>query len=122
LLLVLTNEWHHLVWSAFIPASAGAGADVLYVHGPWFWVWVLYAGFATFAATTVLVQSALAHRRFYMRQTFVLLAGAALPWIGAAVCLFPQSPFPGLDFPSLGFALSGGLLLLGVLRFRLLAA
>jgi len=80
---------------------------------------VFYAAAATCAGTAVLVQSALGCKPFFLRQTLVFLAGAALPWIGTAVYLSPANPFPGLDFPSIGFALAGGLLLVGVVKFRL---
>ncbi len=119
LVLALTNEWHHLIWTAFTSAQQGSGNLLLYGHGPWYWVWVFYAAAATCAGTAVLVQSALGCKPFFLRQTLVFLAGAALPWIGTAVYLSPANPFPGLDFPSIGFAVAGGLLLVGMAKFRL---
>ncbi len=117
LLLAFTNSWHHILWTGFTVAPSGN--MLLYAHGPWFWVWVFYAAAATCAGTALLMQSALGCERFFLRQVLIFLTGAAMPWIGAVIYLSPRNPFPGLDFPSIGFACAGGILLLGMSKFRL---
>src|SRR5208337_4665962 len=67
----------------------------------------------------LLTQAALECRKIYFRQTIVLLAGAALPWVGEVLYLSPVNPFPGLDLPSIGFAAMGSVVLLGMTRFAL---
>jgi PAS domain-containing protein len=119
LLLTLTNRWHHLIWSSFQSAPSGEPNMILYGHGPWFWVWILYAAAGTVIAQTVLVQSALTGDRLFMRQVSTFLAAAALPWIGEALYLWHGNPLPGFDFPSIGFAAAGIFILIGISRFRL---
>ncbi len=119
LLLTLTNSWHHLIWTSFQSAPSGEPNMILYGHGPWFWVWILYAAAGTILAQTVLVQSALTGDRFFVRQVSTFLAAAALPWIGEALYLWHGNPLPGFDFPSIGFAAAGVLILIGISRFRL---
>src|SRR5690606_14021680 len=43
LLLVFSNEAHHLMWSALALDTAGARPTLLVAHGPWFWVHTAYS-------------------------------------------------------------------------------
>jgi PAS domain-containing protein len=119
LLLVFTNEAHHIVWTGFDWVMSTRGKVLLYGHGPWYWVWVAYNAAASLFAVTVLTQAAFQCRRLYVGQTVVLIAGIALPWIGEALYLSGASPFPGLDMATIGFAGMGVLVLVGISRFAL---
>ena len=56
--LAFTNAWHHLLWSDIRPVDGGLRLE--YIHGPWFWVAVLY-DYAALATGTVVVIRALRH-------------------------------------------------------------
>jgi PAS domain-containing protein len=117
--LVFTNSWHHLLWTTFSEQLPPARNIVVYGHGPWYWVWVAYSLVATILGTSFLVRATPLGERFYLRQALIFLLVAALPWMGEVFYLWPNSPLPGLDLVPVGFALSGVLLLVGVLKFRL---
>jgi len=119
LLLVFTNEWHHLVWTAIVN-PLDLGGEPLYRHGPWFWVWTAYSAIVSLIAMMVLVPATLHYRRLYLWQTVVLLAGTLLPWVGVLFYVSGFSPFPGLDTPTIGFGAMGVLVLLGMRRLSLL--
>jgi hypothetical protein len=116
LLLVFTNERHHLVWTFLTPIH---DRYILYSHGAWYWVWVAWCAAASIASLILVVHAALQCRKSYFRQTIILVAGMVLPWAGEALYLSPTSPFPGLDLPTIGFAVMGALVLLGMSRFSL---
>ncbi len=118
-LLVITNEWHGLVWTALTPDPNPAHNLLLYSHGSWYWVWTAYCAVVSIAATAVLVRSTQLSQGVYLRQSLILVTIAALPWAGEILYVLPGNPFPGLDLVSIGFALSGGFLFLGMGRFRL---
>jgi PAS domain S-box-containing protein len=117
--LVLSNEWHHLVWTGFTTGTLPGKNVLMYGHGTWYWVWVGWYGIVSFIAMAILVHAALQCRKIYVRQTLVFLAGAAFPWIGEVLYVSRGNPFPGLDLPSIGFAVMGVLVLLGMSQFSL---
>lgn len=119
LLLVFTNEAHHLVWRSFSWVTSPSGTVLLYSHGPWYWVWVAYYAATSVIAVAVLAQAAFQCRKLYVGQAIVLLTGIALPWIGEALYLSGVTPFPGLDLATIGFAGTGVLVLIGISRFAL---
>jgi len=119
IVLVATNEWHHLVWTGFTPAP-GMHNVLLYEHGPWYWGWVAYSSIATLLGTTVLMLATPWSEPFYRRQAAIFLAAVVLPWGGEILYLWPGNPIRGLDFVPIGFALAGAVLLIGISRFRLL--
>lgn len=119
LLFVFTNNLHHLIWTEAIPVRNPRSTTLLFVHGIWFWVWVGYAACVTAMSTMALMLTAINAARVYRFQSTILLVSAALPWIGTILYLSPRSPFPGFDSTVAGFAASGGLILFGIVRFRL---
>ncbi len=58
--------------------------------------------------------------RLYRRQVAVMLAGAAMPWLGNVLYVAGMAPLPGLDLTPLAFALTGLPAALGFLRFQIL--
>jgi PAS domain-containing protein len=119
LVLVFTNERHHLVWTNLVPRVTPGGAVLLYGHGAWYWIWVAYYGVVSLFALILLVQAAFQYHTIYIWQSAVFLAGIALPWIGEMLYLTRMTPFPGLDLPTIGFAAMGAIVLLGMSRFAL---
>jgi len=119
LVIVATNEQHHLIWTSFSWMTGAQGRILLYHHGPWYWVWVAYYGIVSLLALMVLVPAAFQYRKIYVWQTAVLLAGAALPWAGEALYLAQVTPFRGLDLTAIGFGAMGVLVLMGMSRFSL---
>ena len=118
LVLAMSNERHHLIWSSLSQIRL-SGIDILvYGHGPWYTVWVAYCGAITLVAVFLLVQSALRCTGIFMGQAVIFVSAAAMPWIGEALSLW-SGFFPGLDLPTIGFAVTGTLLLVGMSRFSL---
>jgi len=116
--LAATNEWHRLVWKSFDPGPSGSNI-LIYNHGPWFWVALVYIYGFTFVGTLLLVRAVLYYPRLFRRQAGVLLVAAVTAWIGSIVYILGLSPVPGLDTTPIGFMFTGLILVTGIFRFRL---
>jgi PAS domain-containing protein len=117
--LAATNSLHGLVWSSFSPGPAPVPNVLSYGHGLWYWISLVYYAVIVLAATIFLLRAALRVQRLYLRQTILLVAGVACPWLGEALYLMSFNPVPGLDLAPIGFAFTGILLLIGMSRFAL---
>jgi signal transduction histidine kinase len=114
--LAFTNGSHHLLWSDVRPVDGGLRLE--YIHGPWFWVAVLYS-YAVLATGTVVVIRALRHFPVpYRRQTVFMVVAALLPCLCNAAYVMRLLP-AGIDLTPTAFALSGVLFVWGFYRHRL---
>ena len=118
--LVMTNEWHHLIWPTITPSSGAPGATLIYGHGIGFWVEWVYSYLLMVWGTVLLVRMTLRSSRLYRRQVAVMLAGAAMPWLGNVLYIAGLVPLPGLDLTPLAFALTGLPAAVGFTRFQIL--
>lgn len=116
-LLTWTNDWHGLVWSHILPGDDPINY-IVYEHGVWFWVHVVYSYCLMFIGTVELLRNILRFPQRYREQIGALLIGAVLPWIGNAVYIARLSPL-NLDLTPFMFAASGVLYALSIFRFQL---
>jgi signal transduction histidine kinase/CheY-like chemotaxis protein len=120
LMMVLTNEWHHLHWSYLIPDTQLGGALIHYGYGPWYYVMVVYMYSLVLIASLLLLQVAFKYRNDFRLQALAILIGVPLPWAGSIIYIFGLTPWPGLDHTPVFFSITGLFLSLAVFRFRLL--
>lgn len=120
LALVLTNEWHHVVWRSIELVAVSPLARLEIEYGPWFWVHAGYSYLAMALGSVLLVMRALYASRLHMRQIVLLLVSAITPWAANVMYLARIPPFGGIDPTPFAFALSSLLLGWGLLRNRLL--
>jgi PAS domain S-box-containing protein len=118
--LVFTNEWHLLIWPRITPASGAPGAMLIYDHGIGFWVNFVYSYSLVLLGTILLVRTAIRSPRLYRNQAKVMLAGAAMPWLGNMLYISGLVPLPGLDLTPVALALTGVTAVVGMLRFQIL--
>ncbi|MYZ49038.1 histidine kinase N-terminal 7TM domain-containing diguanylate cyclase [Propylenella binzhouense] len=100
LLIALTNGRHHLLYTSIHPMAGGPANELVYEHGPWFFLVtaVLYFGMlvTVFAAVSALHRAPSLYRSHYL----ALIAAIALPWIGNIIyvsgsgTLFAFDPTP----------------------------
>ncbi len=119
LILALTNERHHLIWTHFTPIPADHFL-IAYGHGSWFWVMTAYFYMLVLVASIMLIQAALHYRHIYRQQAITLLISVFPPWISNMLYVFEAGPFPGLDLTPVSFAATGVLLTLNFVRMQLL--
>jgi signal transduction histidine kinase len=118
LLLVFTNEQHHLHWAAIEQVQTSIGSRLVYRGGPWYWVHVAYSYTLVLIGTALLVRGL---RRFpppYRRQTLLIIAGAVVPWAGNLLYL-TRLPATGPDLTPIAFTVSGACFTFGIYRYRL---
>lgn len=117
LTLLADHATHHLVHS--YPAGA-AGEELPVVGtGPVFWVHLAYSNLLILVATWVFVASMVRLARTYRRMAYVLVAAALLPWVANLLHNFEVGPFARIDLTPFAFILTGGVLVWGVFRERL---
>lgn len=118
-LLTLSNPLHHLMWTAIAIDRSGPFLATVPQRGPWFWVHSTFGyGYILFGMGLFIVFSRSA--TLFRRQALILLASSAIPMVGNALHLAGAIPVPGLDPGVFAFALSAGLLALGLFRYRML--
>jgi diguanylate cyclase (GGDEF)-like protein len=119
LALAFSNEQHGWLWSEIRPASAERGADLVYTHGPGFWITALYNYLLLLIGTVTLLGAIMRGEGADRRQGVALLAGAILTWIANMAYLSGVSPLGGLDPTPFSFTLTGAIYAYTVYRYRL---
>lgn len=119
LLTVWSNEWHHLFWNEFTPIPDSN--RLIFGHGPWFWVFVLYSYLLMAIGALVLLYTTLFRNPFpYRHQGAALVIGTLMPWLGNLIYLLPENPVPGIDLTPFGFSLAGIFYAWALFRYKLL--
>lgn len=117
LALLAIPETHDLV--RFYPPSA-AGEELPVVGaGPAFWVNLVYNNVLLLGATALFVVHTLRLGRSYRRMPVVLVLAALLPWAANLLYNFGTGWFARLDLTPFAFVVTGGVLVVGLFRERL---
>jgi serine phosphatase RsbU (regulator of sigma subunit) len=117
MVLLLVPATHDLVRS--YPAGAGGEELPIVRTGPAFWAIFGYNNLLIVVATVLFVASMVRLARTYLRMALLLLAAALLPWAANLLHNFEVGWFAHIDLTPFAFTLTGGLLVWGLFRERL---
>jgi PAS domain S-box-containing protein len=117
ILLVMTTEWHGLIWGE-LEIARGDNLTTLGVvsRGWWFWVHFAYSYLLLAAGTYILVRSMWRMRGLYRRQMLVLVISVLAPWVGN-ILYFVVGVNP--DPTPFAFSITVAGMLWGIFGFRL---
>lgn len=117
--LVATNEWHHLHFAAASVDASGPFPLLHTVKGPWYWVNNGYFALCLAASTVLLLERYHHAAAVYRKSILVMLTAAAITWFSSLIYLAGLSPY-GIDLTPFGTIISAPLLIVGLIRFRVL--
>ena len=118
IIIALTNGLHGFLWSE-IPPSVENANILLFEHGPWFYVTMIYDFLTLWVGVVFLFRAATSLSKIYRRQALIVLVAAVIPWIANALFLFGFSPVRGLNIAPIMASVTGLLLAFGIVKFQL---
>ena len=119
IVLVFTNEMHHLIWTSVVPANESQYAPLVYHHGIFFWIFTAYSYSLIALSTFWLIKMAVTSQQLFRFQVYTLLVGVLVPWIGNVIYLTKALADFGVDFTPVSFMISGVCFAIGFFRFRM---
>jgi len=117
IVLVLTNEKHLLMWP--LVTLDPVKNIAYYSHGIGFWVFFIYTETLLLLGLYNLVSSIHNFPAYYKRQIGTSLVASVIPIIGNLMYITNINPYPGFDWTPVSFVLTGLIIALGVVRFRM---
>jgi signal transduction histidine kinase/CheY-like chemotaxis protein len=120
LVLVFTNEIHHLAWPTLIPYNADGGIRLIYGHGIAVYVYAAYCAVIMFWGTIMLINFLLDVPALIRRQVWLVLIASVSPWAANVIYLLGYSPIPAVDLTPIGFIITGFLFQFAIMRFQML--
>jgi PAS domain S-box-containing protein len=118
ILAVLFNPGTHDLIRFYPPDAAEVELPIVGT-GPVFWVHLVYANVMILVATTVFVVTMVRLSRTYRQVALVMVAAALLPWVANLMHNFEVGWFARLDLTPFAFIITGGVLVWGLFRERL---
>ncbi|HSO10782.1 MAG TPA: histidine kinase N-terminal 7TM domain-containing protein [Anaerolineales bacterium] len=118
--LVWTNEFHHLIWTEITQKNFGSYVIASFGHGPVFYLLVAYSYIMLMAGTVVLVRQAVKAQPEFKSQTSLLVFGVMINWVGNIIYVSGANPIPDLDWTPMGLILSGIVYTVALFQFRFL--
>jgi PAS domain S-box-containing protein len=106
LIMVFTNDSHHLMWKEILPDSVSGFLILRFSHGPWFWVSMSYAYILLAVATVLFFSSLITAPPGYRSQAAAVVIGVTIPWIGNTLYLAGAYSLP-VDLTPFCFTASG---------------
>ena len=120
LVLSITNEMHHLIWTGYSEISAETNL-MEYYHGIGFWLgYIAYSYLMILLATISLVHFIIRQNNPFLKQGLIVLAGGLCPWITSLIYLTGNNPVTGLDITPVSILLSGILAAYAILNIQFL--
>ncbi len=121
-LLAWTQPWHGL-WREAHLENLGPLTVQVWENRLWFWVHAVYSYAILLTTFALLINAIVRSASLYRRQALILLLSLSFPFALNILYVFNVSFFPyGYDPTPVAFSLSGLFLLIGLLRYQLLAA
>jgi PAS domain S-box-containing protein len=120
LLLVWTNEAHHLLWSDVSQTAHGSLVFMSTSYGTWFLVHAAYSYLVMLTGILLVFQAFFQLPRLYRGQATILWLSGLVPLAGNIAYITGQSPFPHLDLTPFAFTLAGVLWAWGLFHYHLL--
>lgn len=117
--LVMTNEWHQLIWTHVEFVTDHAVFSMVTHHGPWSYVHAIYSYGLLLVATTILAWS-IAHTTGAWKPVAAVVSAPLIVVITNLFYLSAFNPAPWFDMTTLGFAAGAMILDIGVLRYGVL--
>ena len=118
-LALLADPGTHDLVRSYAAGSAGDPLPLV-VAGPVFWVHMVYANALLLVATGLFLASMVRLSRTYRRTATLLVAAALLPWGANLLYNFGVGRLAEIDLTPFAFTLTGGVLVWGLFRQRLL--
>jgi len=106
LILVFTNEMHHLFWSDVKLVETEQFIALDYTFGPWFWVHAAYSYVLLLVGAGLIFRSLARREGIYRGQAVALLTAVFAPWVSNVIFLANLSPIPYLDLTPFAFTIS----------------
>ncbi len=121
IVLAGTNEYHHLIWTGFIPTGRPGDSVMIFLRGPVYWLGVVN-NYAMLIAITVLMYRKMAKstHTIYRRQSLFMLSSAIPPWLANFIYVIEWEPIKGMDLTPIAFSFTGLLIFLSLYYYRLL--
>ena len=119
-LLALTNGYHGWIWSEIGQKDMGNYYLLSLEHGFAFWLLIAYSYILLFIGTIFIVRRVYSSPAEFKVQSFIILAGAGITWLGNIIYVSGLSPIPELDFTPISFVISGIIFSVGLFRFGML--
>ena len=120
LLLVWTNEYHHLMWSGETVITI-SGLSLLNIeYGPFFWIHVVFTYIIVLIASLLLIREFVQRPGAYRIQISLIILGILIPWVGSLIFVTKINPIQNLDITPLFFLPTGLGLSWAITRYRLL--
>ena len=118
LLMAFTNDYHHLLWSDII-LQPGSLNIAIYVHGPWFYIHIVYSYLLLLIGTYWLTKALLVFSRQKRKQVIIIISGLIIGWTSNILYVFGISPVVGLDLTPLSFTFIALVLSWNIFQFHL---
>jgi PAS domain S-box-containing protein len=117
--LIWTNDWHHLMWSNEHLSTSGPFLVTVKTYGPFFWVALAHNYLLIVTGGVILLRRLFVGTPLYMGQAVSLIVAVCLPWLWNIIYVFNLAPLPRKDLTPVMFAISGLAIALGLVRFRM---
>lgn len=119
ILLNWTNEAHRLIYATAHIEWVGTMPFLAVTHGACFWIFIGYSYLLTLSGLVMSLHAILSSTLAYRKQIFILFLGAFIPVSANVLYLIHAGPIPFLDMTPLALTVTGGLLVLGMVRYNL---
>jgi diguanylate cyclase (GGDEF)-like protein len=107
MLVVLTNEWHHLFWTQFTSDPILGDKLIHYHHGILYYVTILYLYVLLMIVSLVLLKAAINFHHIYRHQAIGLLLAIPLPWVSNLLYVLKIGPTMDKDLTPIFFSVVG---------------
>jgi signal transduction histidine kinase len=119
LLLVVTNQYHGLIWRDYELAQHDGFALLSVTYGPWFWVHTAYSYLCLVVGSVLLARTLRSTQHLYQAQIAALLVSVILPSAANVIYLARLGPWPELDLTPFAFSVSSFVLMWSLFSMRL---
>lgn len=115
--MVFTNDSHKLVWT---DVTLDSFRNIAYYHhGIWFWIFFGYTEIMLVAGLFTLYKSLFRFTAYYRSQITTIIIATLFPIMGNIMYITDINPYPGFDWTPVAFVVSGLIITLGVIRYRI---
>jgi PAS domain S-box-containing protein len=119
IVLMWTNDYHHIIWSDIIIHKSSDGPSLEYVRNWGFWIFTAYSYLALLLGSFLLVRQSIKGPAAFESQAAIMIIGTSIPFIANLIFTFWLNPYIKFDPTPFAMTVSGVFYAWSLFRFGL---